>query len=230
MVTISHSKADEKEFGYLLRFLQLNKFNVIMVEGQRGVGKTSFVNRLLASTNIKYYKTWGKGQKSDRFAMTELGLDLPQATYFILDYLTQIPPSTVVVCDRAVLSALAYQSRQYLFGKSNLHKYYVELMESSNSVMLLLETDEKEIVSRRIKRGVDDEQKLCTLSDISAERYVKKDSNDYARAIEAMEKAGLKCAVTYELDAALCNCYVPSDVSNYGLPLESPTDEDTEDS
>lgn len=200
------------EFNVLCKFLQTNNFNVTIVEGPRGVGKTTFCNKLLEVSDLIYYKTWGGEQRDVRFRMEgDLNLSLPQGTYFVLDFVRQVPPARPVLADRGNISALAYQ-REFPYGKnSELHKYYVDLMRESRSVMLVLSGPEDVLLRRRISRKDEDEFKLYTLPEGNAKGLVRRDYEAYEESVAMMVNAGLENVAAFDLDdCCVCDAYIAS--------------------
>ena len=191
-----------EQFNMLLKRLQSN-YNVLMVEGVRGVGKSSFCNTLLRHTDADMYKTWGANQRTNREQYTSLGLDLPQGTYFVLDYLAQVRPEKPVLVDRCILSALAYQRDRFL-SRKDLHEYYVGLMRDAGACILYLECSVG-LVYRRRRWRVDDEMR--SLGDEALEAECFRDKNLYDDAVRAMLDAGLhsigKYSVSTEVTATL---------------------------
>lgn len=209
------------EFNHLCKFVQDNDFNVVMVEGPRGVGKTTFCNRLLETTRLVYYKTWGSEQKWLRHQMQEkFNLDLPQGTYFVLDFVKQVPLAAPVLADRGNISALAYQ-RELPYGtNSELHKYYVRLMKESNAIMLVLSGPEDVLLRRRIKRGAEDEFALHKMTEEHARVKVQVDCGYYEEAVDKMINAGLEEVASFDMDeGCLCTAYAAKGM-NLLLPPE----------
>lgn len=199
------------EFDLLLRFLQDNQFKVILVEGPRGCGKTTFVNRLLDHTTLQYYKTWGKDQRTDRFKYADLGLELPQATFFVLDFLSQVQlPDSGVLCDRANLSAVVYQWKKY--RNSSLQTYYLELMKRSSSLLLYLDADPEELYRRRVSRK-DDEQGINTMELERGRAIVIKDWAEYHEGLSFLCGSGLTEIFSLELGSTTCYGYIPKGCS-----------------
>ena len=189
----------DEEFGELLQWLQRGDFRLVIVEGARGSGKSTLIKRLLDRTSMVYYKTWGDSQKWSRHDLAKrLGLELPQATYFVLDFLKQVDTKYPVLADRGNLSALAYQKDRWLFTederrrKLEVHQYYVGLMREVRACLLFLSVDEDELVYRRVGRGAEDEQHLHMQPAGVARRTVQKDIDDYNEALDAMIAAGLR--------------------------------------
>lgn len=209
----------DDQFNALLKFLQLNNFKLVILEGPRGSGKTTLCDKLLATTDLMYYKTWGSEQKWVRHEMQgRLNLDLPQGTYFVLDFLKQVSDglSRPILADRGNISALAYQ-RELPYGKNKeLHKYYVQLMKESRAAMLVLSAPASVILQRRIGRGEKDEQKLHKASIDIAQREVAHDLALYSDAIDLMMDAGLEEVSMFEIgDGNVCSCYTPE-----GMPVQ----------
>lgn len=201
------------QFNVFLHFLQANDFRVVIVEGPRGCGKTTFCQRLLTMTDLTYYKTWGREQKLVRHEMSsKFNLDLPQGTYFALDLLAQVKTVTPVLVDRGNISAIAYQ-RELPYGQNReLHKYYVGLMKQAHAVLVVLQGTTNGIVQRRVSRGEDDEQKLYKTPE-HAHRIVEVDVSAYEESIDKMIDAGLKEVLTIDLaEGFWCECYIPSSV------------------
>lgn len=194
------------QFNALCKFIQGNEFRVVIVEGPRGVGKTTFCNNILQRSNLSFYKTWGVEQKWLRHDMQrKYDLDLPQATYFVLDFVAQVPLAKQVLADRGNLSAVVYQ-REFPYGtNSDLRKYYVDLMRRTHSVLLYLEGPDEVLLSRRISRLDEDEEKLYTLPRDSARSRVRSDIEGYDEGLEKMIAAGLHEAASFELDDC-CSC------------------------
>lgn len=221
-------QSTDDQFNALLKFLQLNYFKLIILEGPRGSGKTTLCKKLLEATDLIYYKTWGNEQKWIRHEMQgRLNLDLPQGTYFALDFIKQVSAgmSRPVLADRGNISALAYQ-RELPYGKNQeLHKYYVQLMRDTRAAMLVLSAPAHVILKRRIDRGEQDEQKLYKTTLDSAKREVAHDLSLYSDAVEMMCDAGLEEVAMFEIgDSTVCSCYTPE-----GMPvqlLEEGNDED----
>ncbi len=199
------------EFNLLLRFLQANNFRIVMVDGPRGTGKSTLVDRLLHHTDMVYYKTWGKDQKEDRLKYEELGLDLPQGTFFILDYLRQIVPKQTILADRGNLSGLAYQRDR--FYSVNLQRHYADLMLGSRAALLLLDAPLEVVVERRRERAEQDEQRLDKLHCDHAAKIVQADLNDYQEAIELMLRVKLRERLAVDLGGGVsCYCFVHKDL------------------
>lgn len=208
------------QFNSLLAFVQKNNFRVVIVEGPRGCGKTTFCHRLLTMTDLVYYKTWGGEQKWVRHEMSEsLNLDLPQGTYFVLDFLAQIHTRHPVLADRGNLSALAYQ-RTLPWGQNReLHKYYCGLMQQCNAVMLVLEGSLETLVRRRMGRGEEDEEKLYQHSVDFVRPKVQRDIDTYADAVDRMLEAGLEEVYSIDLaEQCECRCLVPLNTQLNFLP------------
>jgi len=180
-----------------------------MVEGVRGVGKSSFVRKLLEHTSFVYYKTWGPQQKKDRFGLIKKGLDLPQGTYFVLDFLAQVKTTKPVLADRAALTTLAYQRERFIEAR-DLHQYYVDLMKRSKAVILLLEASEEEVLKRRLGREDEDEHCLHKRPIESARAIVREDFLLYDDAMAALTRAGLVEALVVETNGLECSCYTPA--------------------
>ncbi len=195
------------EFNALCNFIQSNKFKIVIVEGPRGVGKTTFCKNLLEASDMVLYKTWGGEQKLVRHEMRDkLNLDLPQGTYFILDFLRQVDLPRPILADRGNLSALAYQ-RELPYGtNSELHKYYAGLMKESRALMLVLTGPEDVILRRRIDRGEEDENKLYKLDLWKAMDLVVIDSEVYDQAVDKMIKAGLEETAIFDMGEG-CTCW-----------------------
>lgn len=204
---------DPRELNRLLKFLQRNTFQAVIVEGPRGSGKTTLVDKLLSATDMVYYKTWGENQKwTWRDMQEKMQLDLPQGTYFVLDCIAQIAPalSRPLLFDRGNLSAISYQ-RTLPWGRNNdLHKYYVELMLRSKACMLVMDAPVDTLLDRRIRRGEKDEQKLYQLDPANARKIVEQDDSIYGESVETMIQAGLEEAEHFELDDyVLCTALTP---------------------
>lgn len=197
------------EFNTLLQLLQDNHYNVVILEGPRGVGKTTLCNKILDATNLVYYKTWGGNQKWLRHEMQEkLNLDLPQGTYFVLDFIRQASLSRPVLADRGNISAIAYQSNQVYGTNKYLHEYYANLMVQARAVVLSLSGPPDTIYSRRLSRQSEDEQHLHLKSREEGFSIVEKDIEDYDRAVSAMMGPKLlKQAAMFEMDEG-CECWV----------------------
>lgn len=210
------------EFPELCEFIEDNKFKVVIVEGPRGVGKTTFCGRLLDDTELVYYKTWGTEQKLLRCRMERsLSLDLPQGTYFVLDFVKQIPLVSPVLADRGNLSAIAYQCDLPYGTNSKLHEYYVSLMRDSRTLLLNLTGPEDKILQRRIGRAGEDESRLYELPLSVAKEKVRKDCERYWAAIDKMVTAGLDEVGTFELEEGfICWAYTAK-----GLDIILPPEE-----
>lgn len=204
----------QPEFEELVEFLKLNKFNVVIVEGPRGSGKTTFCTRLLSSMDLVYYKTWGGNQSDVRNMMQqELSLDLPQGTYFVLDFVRQVETKIPVLADRGNLSAMAYQ-RELPWGSNNkLHEYYVDLMEQSGAVLLTLTASVDEILRRRINRAEQDEFRLHRLDEKSARSWVTHDCEIYEESTDRMVRAGLREVESFDIGGGTtCWVFAPKGV------------------
>lgn len=213
------------EFNALCNFLQRNEFKVVIVEGPRGVGKTTFCDSLLNVTDLIYYKTWGGQQKWLRRGMQDtLNLDLPQGTYFVLDFVKQVQLTRPVLSDRGNLSALAYQ-RDLPYGLNNeLHEYYVQLMQDSRAVMLVLTGPEDVILSRRIARKEEDEFKLHEMSLERARSKVHVDCEVYEEATDKMCAAGLYNHASFDLgEGCVCWAYTAN-----GMHVVTPNKEESD--
>lgn len=200
----------EPEFDELVEFIQTNDFNIVIVEGPRGSGKTTLCAKLLQATDLIYYKTWGGQQSGIREQMQEtLNLDLPQGTYFVLDFLRQVPPIRTVLADRGNLSAIAYQRELPYSTNSKLHEYYVGLMRESKALLLELTVLEDTLLKRRLQRAEQDELRLYNLEAAKARAKVKADCDIYEEALDKMIAAGLEEAASFELDEdCFCWAYV----------------------
>lgn len=199
------------EWNSLLRFLQDNAFRMVLVEGSRGVGKSTFINKLQECTSFEYYKTWGRNQRNERHKLGESGLDITQGTYFILDFISQVCPFGPVISDRGNLSALVYQYANY-YEAHELHTYYASLMLRSKSVLLVLDAPVDMVLARRVGRKEDDEQRLYIWPPESAKAIVEKDCRMYDAAVRKMLNAGMKLCATFELDGIECCCYIHKDL------------------
>lgn len=202
------------ELSRLLSYLKTCEFNIIMVEGIRGVGKSTFTEELLSRTSFTYYKTWGRDQKNSRFLLEEKGLELPQGTYFVLDFLSQVRLSDPVVADRSILSALAYQMSKYI-SKKYLHQYYVRLMRSSRACIAVLDSSREVVLRRRVGRKSEDEHNLAGMDEERARSIVQQDCWLYNRATQAMVSAGLgyRDSGTFALsEEDTCTIYAPKEL------------------
>jgi len=198
----------DDELSKLLKYLQGKSYRILMVEGPRGSGKSTLINNLLSHTNMVYYKTWGPDQKNVRHELIDLGLDLPQATYFVLDLLTQVETTKPILADRGNLSAIAYQRQQYLFGcPEELHKYYVGLMKQVHAAILYLDVDSEVLIDRRVGRKDEDEFHLHKEPIARVEREVGLDLIFYEDAVALMKKLGCTVSDPYEIAEGAC-CYV----------------------
>lgn len=208
---VSSLNHEDRETGRLLRFLQENNFRVVIIEGPRGVGKTTLSDELLKYTSLVYYKTWGREQKWLRHTMSsDYGLDLPQGTYFVLDFIKQVPLAQPVLADRGNISALAYQRELPIGNNRDLHKYYVDLMRDTHSVLLYLTGPEDVILSRRVSREREDEFSLHTMNNAEALHRVKSDSELYEDSIRRMTSAGLVSLDEFDLgEGCVCWAYIP---------------------
>jgi len=196
----------------LCNFLQRNEFQVVIVEGPRGVGKSTFCGRLLSQSDLVFYKTWGLEQRDIYREMRTLSLDLPQGTYFVLDFIKQIDLAHPILADRGNLSALAYQKDQPYGTNSLLHQYYVKLMHECHAVLLVLMGPEDVILNRRLRRRVGDEQKVYLMPPGLAVHTVQRDVEDYSNAVETMVRAGLHSVASFGMDeGCVCTAYVPRD-------------------
>lgn len=214
---MSSLETNDDQFGLLLRFLQNNAFNVVILEGPRGSGKTTCCKLLLERSDLLYYKTWGTEQKWIRGDMQDkLNLDLPQGTYFVLDFIKQARAalSRPILADRGNISAIAYQ-RELPYGQNaELRKYYVNLMRDSGAIFLYLTAPVDTIVARRVGRGDQDEQFLYKRTAAYARRIVEHDVNLYASSVDMMLDAGLDEVAQFELGGGTtCTCLVPEGVS-----------------
>jgi len=202
------------QLGDLLRFLQRNGFKLVILEGPRGAGKTTCCERLLASSDLLYYKTWGSEQKWIRDDMQrKLNLDLPQGTYFVLDFIKQAKSvlKRPILADRGNLSAIAYQ-RELPYGQNTeLRKYYVQLMRDSEAVLLYLSAPVDVLISRRVGRKEEDEQKLHTASAGLVRRTIEHDVRLYESSLDLMVKSGLEDVDEFDLNGTTCTCFVPTD-------------------
>ena len=209
------SCTNDDQFGDLLRFLQLNDFRVVIIEGPRGSGKTTCCTRLLERSDLLYYKTWGSEQKWIRAQMqSSFKLDLPQGCYFALDFIKQALPaiSRPILMDRGNISALAYQ-REFTWGSNkDLRVYYVDLMKSCSACLLVMSTPVSSILERRVARGDGDEQRLHALPVHQAESIVSRDVRVYEESVDDMCTAGLDEVALFDVGGATtCTCYVPKD-------------------
>lgn len=198
------------DFNHLCNFLQRNQFKVVIVEGPRGIGKTTFVENLLKQTNMIHYKTWGGDQKWIRHDMQNQGLTLPQGTYFVLDFIRQVEITRPVLADRGNLSGVVYQHDQPYSTNQKLLEYYVSLMDECSTVMLYLTGPVDVLLKRRTRRTSQDEQGLDKVDPQKAREIVEKDVGDYEVGLNKMILAGLTSIGTYNLDeGCTCSCFVP---------------------
>ena len=208
-------------FGVLCSFLKKNAFKVVMVEGPRGIGKTTLCGQLIEALDLAYYKTWGDEQRTVRGDMqSRLGLDLPQGTYFVLDLARQVSFSRPIIADRCNLSALVYQRDTKYGTNAELHSYYASLMRESRSVILALTGPEDVIVDRRVGRGVNDEFRLYEVEGAAALLEVRRDSQLYKEALCRMSYAGVEAVAIFELDDGVCCWAYVAKGLEYELPVE----------
>ncbi|MCG8433045.1 MAG: AAA family ATPase [Gammaproteobacteria bacterium] len=192
--------AYKKDLKPICRYLDRQGLNVVMIDGPRGSGKTTLVEQLCKRNGYVYYKTWGYAQREVKFdpmGRTDTGLELPQATFFVLDFLSQVDPKQTVIADRCNLSAIVYQRSKY----DNLHlqKYYVDLMRSSKACILYITATPREITSRRILRKNEDELRIHEKGYKEAFDQVLEDCTSYSYAYNLMQKAGLVVASRFKL-------------------------------
>ncbi len=191
-------------FDNLLTWILKNRIRVVLVEGPRGSGKTTLCKKLVKNY-MTYYKTWGEDQKNQITELQGLGLDLPQGTYFVLDFLSQVSTNRIVVCDRGNLSTLVYQKE--FWETKSLQTYYVDLMRRSNACLLYLDVTKEELIKRRTERQ-DDIDFFTNI--LQSELLVTKDKNGYDIALDFVIASGLVEDDVFEIDVdALCFCYLP---------------------
>lgn len=205
----------DNSFNELLRYLQRNEFRIVMVEGPRGSGKTTFIDNVLKRTDFQFYKTWGRDQKNAKEDISDYGLALPQGTYFVLDLLAQIDISHPIIADRGNLSALAYQRAIYTSSVRKLYEYYVDLMVRSRALMLVINTPEETILQRRVARRDNDEQKLYRWDIDKARGFVRDDIRLYEDACCTMASAGLDYVFDIDIGPNRCLGLAPASL---GLP------------
>lgn len=197
------------EYGRLLKWLQAQDFRVVILEGARGVGKTTLCDRLLKNTDLAFYKTWGRDQRTERTRLQSLGLDLTQGAFFALDVFRQVETKHPVLVDRCILSSIRYQA-DFWEERVAAHDYYISLMRETRAVLLYLECYYVEVARRRIARGEGDEQRLDLLDPREARRIVNEDLSRYDTAIEILKKAGLQEQQTFDLGGGTtCYAYTP---------------------
>lgn len=132
-----------------------NKY--IFFEGCRGSGKTYTAKKFCCEYNYAYYKTCNilPSRNTDHekaaFITTVAGLDVTQASVFVLDMLRQIEPilTSKLVLDRSYLSSCVfngvYRERLALF---------TELCKELNVVFVLMSFDEETIRQRLVSRKI----------------------------------------------------------------------------
>lgn len=201
---------ETSEFNLLCRWLQENAFRLVIVEGPRGVGKTTFCDNLIKCSDLIYYKTWGRNQKWHRHEMQEnLHLVLPQGTYFVLDFVAQTQLAQPVLADRGNLSALVYQRDEVWGQNKNLREYYSDLMHDCRAVTLVLSGPEEVLTRRRVGRTTDDEQSLHLMTERERKARVLDDIYYYEKAVSSMLRSGWKEVGIFQLDeGCFCSCYV----------------------
>lgn len=174
------------------------QFNNILIDGPRGSGKTylcdAALNLCSSIGNAKYYKTWSYDQKNIRHKLNSIGLELPQGSFFVLDFLAQVELKFPLIIDRSFLSSLNYQASKFQ-PNVELHKYYVQLLRASKSCIFFLDTDRGVILSRRVNRGEIDEERLCAIPFVDASKLVDADCSSYQRGLTLLCEAGLKLKV-----------------------------------
>ncbi len=209
--------ANKTSFARLLESIVASRRNVILVDGPRGVGKSTIVDRMCSTPGYQYYKTWGSDQRSVRLLHENAILDLPQATFFVLDYLRQIPSDRCVVCDRGNVSAMVYQAPRYGSISTVLHNYYADLMRSTRAMLLFLDAPVDTLVSRRRARRGLDEDALYLMSMREARRVVVRDRAAYRVALLMMRTAGLVRSMSLRIEGTSCDCYI-ADSQSLGGP------------
>lgn len=214
-------EVEMRKMHELCQFVEMNRFGVVMVEGPRGSGKTTLCQWLFEKSDVGFYKTWGGSQRYIKENIQrDFGLELPQGTYFALDFVRQVKLSHAVIADRGNLSALVYQRTLNYGSNPELDKYYVTLMEESRSVLLVISGPPEVIWDRRISRKDDDEFKLHKTKPTEAMAAVARDCEMYEEATSRMVDAGLIEVCSFELaEGFSCSAYVPANLE-VKLPTE----------
>lgn len=204
------------EYDELIEAIVKAEYRVLLVDGPRGVGKSTFCNRISTDQRIKtvFYKTWGHKQRDIRKRMQEDGLDLTQGAFFALDIITQLGNAIdgVVLVDRSNMSAMVYQ-QDFWIDKTELHRYYVQLIESCKGAMIYLWATEEEITKRRIERGGKDEfsDVISRWPDNMVKSLVHEDVQAYERSLILYEVAGMRYKNEYDLGTTCATVLEPSD-------------------
>lgn len=189
----------------------VENFNLIMIEGVRGSGKTTLTNYLMETGKYAFYKTWGPDQRNLRAAHEKMGLELPQGTFFILDFISQIAPTIPIIADRGNMSGIAYQRKK--FFDVMLQSYYVRLMREADSCILFVNGPPADIAARRVERKDDDEFDLYTKELDQVHKEVQEDHDLYIDAYRLMLRVGLEEGPHFPLKGSTVTPLYPRELS-----------------
>ena len=192
-------------YNNLLRFLQINDFKVVILEGPSGVGKSYLCTKLLRDTNMDFYKGFN-GYRDNH--------DASEDVCFILDLVTQIKLPRSLLVDKSFLSTFSLKSR-YLFEYLEKEEYrrYVDLIRKSSALLLYLTSDIDTILNNKKINGFD-----------ISKHYTQQDIKFYSESIDQLCDNGLELVFSEDINKNTCYGLVAKElsdsISEVPLPFE----------